>query len=337
MNTRCFLPLCLFFPFLVFPLFALDEAGEEEVAEWIYPVSPVLEIIKRQEIAWRPDWPLEAAPDAFTLPEGALSLSLELSGGVIRLEKDAEGRLTAFPLLCEGVLLQAELQSPSGSDMPSFTLGGEGGWTYEYRRAFGGYAVSREESLYYVLLGGAGERFAETWYDRYGNPYGFYAFPKTLTAGELRICGIEGSYGGEASSDPDPEAEVPAEASAEYGRETEVREYYDFDSRANITRVVSAAGEFSALYGRDNRLRYWNMQSGFRNDPFRQDLSLQWDEQGLMVRILGEKTDLRYEYELNEREDWVLRRIFSVNPAYRAFFPSLPLETARRIQYGREE
>jgi hypothetical protein len=331
MNTRCFLPLCLFFPLLVFPLFAQDEEGEGEAAEWIYPVSPVLEIIKRQDIGWRPDWPLEADPDAFTLPEGALSLSLELPGGTIRLEKDAEGRLTAFPLLREGVLLQAALQSPPGTDMPSFTLGGEGGWIYEYRQVFGGYAVSREESLYYVLLSGTVERPTETWYDRYGNPYGFYAFPKTLAAGELRICGIEGSYGGEAP--PDPETE----ASAGHGRETEVREYYDFDSRANITRVVSAAEEFSALYGRDNRLRYWNMRSGSHDDPFRQDLSLQRDEQGLMVRILGEKIDLRYEYELDEREAWVLRRVFSVTPAYRAFFPSLPLETARRIQYRTEE
>ncbi|MDR0657152.1 MAG: hypothetical protein LBG22_12625, partial [Treponema sp.] len=212
-------------------------------------------------------------------------------------------------------------------------------WVYEYRPAFGGYAVSREESLYYVLLSGAGDRSTETWYDRCGNPCGFYVFPKTLAAGELRICGIEGFYGGEAPSDPETEAsgESPAESSAGQGRETEVREYYDFDSRANITRVVSAAGEFSALYGRDNRLRYWNMHSGSPDDPFRQDLSLQWDEQGFMVRILGEKIDLRYEYELNERKAWVLRRVFSVNPAYRAFFPSLPLETARRIRYGTEE
>jgi hypothetical protein len=335
MKARCFLLLCLFFPLLVFPLFARDEEVEGEAAEWIYPVSPVLEIIKRQEIVWRPDWPLEAAPDAFTLPEGAFSLSLELPGGAIYLEKDAGGRLTAFPLLREGVLLQAALQSPPGADMPSFTLGGDEGWVYEYRQSFGGYVVSREESLYYVLLSGAGDRSTETWYDRYGNPYGFYAFPKTLAAGELRICGIEGSYGGEAPSDP--ETEAPAESSAEYGGETEVREYYDFDSRANITRVVSAAEEFSALYGGDNRLRYWNTRSGSRDDSFRQDLSLQWDEQGLMVRILGENIDLRYEYELDEREAWVLRRVFSVNPAYRAFFPSLPLETARRIRYGTEE
>ncbi|MDR2606775.1 MAG: hypothetical protein LBC57_00160 [Treponema sp.] len=333
--------MCLISPLLVFPLFAQDEAGEGEAAEWIYPVSPVLEIIKRQEISWRPDWPLEASPDAFTLPEGALSLSLELPGGAIKLEKDAEGRLRAFPLLREGVLLQAALQSPSGTDMPSFTLGGDEGWLYEYRQAFGGYAVSREESLYYVLLSGAGDRSTETWYDRYGNPYGFYAFPKILVAGESRICGIEGAYGGEAPPDPETEApgetEAPAESSVGNGRETEVREYYDFDSRANITRVVSAAGEFSALYGRDNRLRYWNMQSGSPDDLFRQDLSLQWDEQGLMVRILGEKLDLRYEYELDEREAWVLRRVFSLNPAYRAFFPSLPLETARHIRYGTEE
>ncbi|MDR1445381.1 MAG: hypothetical protein LBI90_00655 [Treponema sp.] len=335
MNARRFLPLCLFFPLLVIPLFAQDEEGEGEAAEWIYPVSPVLEIIKRQEIIWRPDWPLEAVPDAFTLPAGALSLSLELPGGAMYLEKDAEGRLRAFPLLREGVLLQVVLQSPSGEDMPSFALGGEGGWVYEYRQDFGGYTVSRGESLYYVLLSGAGDISTETWYDRYGNPYGFYAFPKTLAAGELRICGIEGSYGGEAPSDP--ETEASAESSAGRGRETEVREYYDFDSRANITRVVSAAEECSALYGKDNRLRYWNMQSGSRDDLFRQDLSLQWDEQGLMVRILGEEIDLRYEYELNERGAWILRRVFSVTPAYRAFFPSLPLETVRRIRYGTEE
>jgi hypothetical protein len=220
--------------------------------------------------------------------------------------------------------------------MPSFTLGGEAGtWTYEYRQVFGGYAVSREESLYYVLLSGTGERPTETWYDQYGNPYGFYAFPKIPAAGEWRIRGIEGSYGGEAP--PDSETEPPAGAPTEHGGETEVREYYDFDSRANITRVVSAAGEFTALYGRDNRPRYWNMHSGPAADPVRQDLSLQWDEQGLMVRILGEKIDFRYEYELNERAAWVMRRIFSMNPAYRAFFPSLPLETVRRIQYGMEE
>jgi hypothetical protein len=56
-----------------------------------------------------------------------------------------------------------------------------------------------------------------------------------------------------------------------------------------------------------------------------------------MVRILGEKIDLRYEYELNEKEAWVVRRVFNLNPAYRAFFPSLPLETVRRIQYRTEE
>ncbi|MDR0400951.1 MAG: hypothetical protein LBH51_08420 [Treponema sp.] len=98
----------LFFICLLFPrLLAAQDAESPVPPASPFPLGPVLAEAFYGEGRWRPDWPPEIAPDAFTA-EGALGVTVELVepkdavetryGGIpYRRSRDSAGRLSAFP------------------------------------------------------------------------------------------------------------------------------------------------------------------------------------------------------------------------------------------------
>jgi hypothetical protein len=60
---------------------------------------------------------------------------------------------------------------------------------------------------------------------------------------------------------------------------------------------------------------------------------LQWDERGFLVRLNGGGRDIRYEYTLDRRGNWITRREISMKDAPGALVPASVLITNRIIRY----
>jgi hypothetical protein len=135
----------------------------------------------------------------------------------------------------------------------------------------------------------------------------------------------------------------------------------------NISGIISAGGEYSALYNGKGRPRYWERFAPpepppAETEPALEDaeapteapapdwghFSFQWDEEGRITRFTGiysepsppdtpedsgVETDIRYEYILDEQGNWIERRATPM--VYRAGFlvPGTVEQIFRRVEY----
>jgi hypothetical protein len=359
--------------FLSFQAFSVLSGQEDAGFSGLFPLSPLLDAAVSGESPWRPDWPAAMPPDGFVLVAGraeALTLVLPagyldgapggvldggaLDGGVsgdgasgggvldggtsgnvagdgtadgggeaaveYRLVRDAAGRFVAFPLLVNGAFYQAEaeyndegragkiaLDNPAAADPWGFEF-------LEYRE--GKPAVAR-------INNGGTWRFAapeyretqttETWYDAEGRAQGFFALEYRLEEGARRLVATDNRSDGD-----------------------EILLAYRYNSAGRISGISAPEGEYTALYNAAARPRYWERPEG--------GYALQWDEQGFLVRLTGElrdetgagsrQIDIRYEYTLDERGNWIERRETSFARRFGRLVPESSAAIRRVIVYG---
>jgi hypothetical protein len=189
--------------------------------------------------------------------------------------------------------------------------------------------VQSGEEIYYVLFDEGGGWISETWFDPWGN---FAAYFKTRIRWEdpaeggwtdegrgFRVLGLEGEG---------------------YNRD----QYYE--SGGNLSGCSGDGGYFSALYDARGRPRYWMAERGY---------SLQWDEGGRLrdMRDLNPSAadpgagdppevpvvpvDFRYEYDVDSRGNWIVRRETALFRRGNLLLPAYSRELVRHINYVEED
>jgi hypothetical protein len=337
MNIR---RLILFsFLFIAPRLFCAQENPGQEGPP--FPLTLALEAVC-DDGSWRPDWPLDMPPDAFTVKGAASRVSLDLEGMSYTLARDARGRLTDFPLVVPAstgsadgeapVLAQVSVRYHAGGGIAglSVRLSSSLTWTAQFPLPYipgGGTPPARGQDAvkvqsgsqtYYVLFTEGVAEIAETWFDPWGE---FIAYFTT------RIEGAGSPWG------------VPWHILSQKG--TNARRDYRYESGGNLSQYAGDEGQFSALYNAQQRPLYLvrALLSETRNYSF------QWDEQGLLTRMrelspeanagepLPVPVDFRYEYEFDARGNWILRREIALFRRDGLLLPASAREIKRQISY----
>jgi YD repeat-containing protein len=268
------------------------------------------------------DGPPGGAPD--DAPDGGSGGAAEDGGeGAVeyRLVRDGAGRFVEFPFLVNGVWYQASAEygdaGPAARKILLDNPGAPDPWEFElleYREGAPALArIGHDGAWYFAALEYLETRTRETWYDAEGLPQGFFSLEYRLEDGERRLAAV--------NSRSDQEERILA---------------YDYNSAGRVSGMSAPEGEHTALYNAAARPRYWERPGGA--------FTLQWDEQGFLVRIVGEsrdgeaaeprQIDIRYEYTLDAGGNWIERR---ETPFVRRFGRLVPgPETAiqRIINYG---
>ena len=308
-----------------------------------FPIHTLLWALDSPEIPWRPDWPLAIPPDGFTLLRGeAAAVTLVLDSRELRLRAGKNGRLEEFPFPYGGELIQARAHFGEDGTLRGFTLEAEDPWNIEFLPAGEAAAllarISRGGEVYFAVLQSPGSAIPETWYDGEGTALGVFVF--RFGAGGNGPVLITGRFEG---------AETAAAPSDER---------YDFDSFGNIQGIETPRGRVSALYNRAGRPRYWERpipppvpgetaggEKPEPSAPLREEpLTLQWDERGLLVRLVpsppfpeeGEGEEYRYEYTLDERGNWIERRERRMIRRFGVLVPDRLTLISRIIEYPPE-
>jgi hypothetical protein len=337
---------------------AQEDAGPDS---GLFPLSLLLEAAVFGESPWRPDWPGVLPPDCFDLATGqAASLTLVLPAGYLdtapdsgdsgeaapgggsgdsggaaaetleegaggeaaveyRLVRDGAGRFVEFPFFIDGVLCQA-LAEYEGAEARKITLDNPAAsdpWEFEfleYRQGAPALArISHSGTWSFVAPEYLETRTNETWYDAQGAAQGFFALEYRLQDGARRL--------------------VSTDRRSDQG---EALLTYDYNSAGRVSGISAPEGEYAALYNAAARPRYWERPG--------EAYTLQWDEQGLLVRITGvsrdetaaeaRQIDIRYEYTLDERGNWIERRETSFDRRFGRLVPGTDGVIYRRINYG---
>jgi hypothetical protein len=341
--------------------------GQEDDAPGLFPLSLLLDAADSGESPWRPDWPVAMPPDGFVLAAGrAASLTLVLpagywdrapgaapreaagdkAGGAVaggaapdgsagtagnetgeealeyRLVRDGAGRCAAFPFLVNGAMCQASVDyGEGGAAALNIALDNPAApdpWAFEfleYRQGAPALArISHGGSWRFAAPEYMATRTNETWYDADGLALGFFALEYRLEDGERRLVSTD------SRSDQDQLIVV-----------------YDYNSAGRVSGISAPEGDYAALYNAAARPRYWERPEGA--------YALQWDEQGFLVRIAGtlrdetgaaepQAIDLRYEYTLDERGNWIERRETSLVRRFGRLVPESNATIHRIINYG---
>lgn len=337
--------------FRTFPIFlVLEAAGRaKEASGRLWPDRDIL----LSEV-WRPDWPLEIPPDSFKTISGDFSRIIVRSGNYsLNCAYDSEGRPEEFPLYLNGQIAQVSLFCDENSEIRKITLDfpnmnpvseeadtapgdASDSWILEMPDDFlfnspGSAAqairVSWGGELYFVFLSGGGNEFLETWYTTEGNALGIYEFTCVKIGPSRRISVIKDLS----------------------NNSTEERYY---DSRGFLTDISGPFGVYRVGYFREDLPRYWDRRAqtrtgdgtgeagDYNNMPV--NLSLQWDERGLLVRMstasAGEiLVDSRYEYSLDSQGNWTERREIRMVRAFGYLVPSPGYVVRRVLEYRQAE
>jgi hypothetical protein len=383
MKSRLFLAAFLTFVALA----ALPGQDADAPDSGLFPLSLLLDAAVSGEIPWQPDWPSAMPPDSFVLNSGrAAALTLVLPAGYLgaasddsgdpdtagagmaedgaeedavetaegeagaagdeaegeavveyRLVRDGAGRFVEFPFFVNGFLCQAtaeyaddgpgearkiSLDNPAMPDPWEFEF-------LEYRQGAPTLArISHGGAWYFVAPEYLETRANETWYDAQGAAQGFFALKYRLQDGARRLVSTE------RRSDQD-----------------ELILAYDYNSAGRVSGISAPEGEYAALYNAAARPRYWERPG--------ETYVLQWDEQGLLVRISGRlrdeaspdetsgdetggaaeprEIDIRYEYTLDEQGNWIERRETFFARRFGRLVPDSEGTIRRTINYGDEE
>ncbi|MDR3173835.1 MAG: hypothetical protein LBU19_06280 [Treponema sp.] len=339
---------------LIFLLFSCLLHAQEGESPLPFPLGPVLAEAVYGDGRWRPDWPLEIAPDAFAV-RGAAAVTVELGalwetgedsagaesrelpaqgsryrGIPYHLTRNPGGRPAAFPMpLAEGgtlVFAQVEVR-----------YGGEDGI----------------EELRILIPPGEEPAGQETdaemppWTVLFPAPW----LPGTPPAGEpvkvqrgedLYYVFFSGNRDLIAETWYDPPGNFAAYFETRIGGEgrrvigLEGRNYrgeYSYESGGNLSEYSGDQGLFSAIYGAQGRPLYWTAG---------REYGLQWDEEGRLrgMRDLAPQgpgegpAAFRYEYEFDSRGNWVRRREIALFLRENLLLPGRMQETVRQIDYA---
>jgi hypothetical protein len=301
-------------------------------------VTALVEAAEGLSLDWRPDWPLSAPPDLFyTLPEsGAAGITVTfeppengfaeqepaagesvagetVAGEIAGVEISAEwqnGRLVRFPVFRDSSFIQAKaeydasgtLTGITGEDLEMAILAyDEGGRPVTVR-------IKTEGAYFFAAVEYVPDRITETWYDENGSPRNVLYAGKTGDSVSI-------TYG-------------------ENGAEAETTKFF-FNSYGSVSEIRSPEGSWSARYERRGFPRYLERNLG--NGPER--YSFQWDEAGRLTRLSGltedgRSADSRFEYDLDDRGNWIVRRELTMTNISGRLFPGPGAVVKRRIQYG---
>jgi len=282
---------------------------------------------------WRPDWPVQVPVDAFKVLHGEVSrVIIEGEGIALSLSFGPEGLLQEFPFMLNGRMAQVgliydefsrkkeiHLIFPSG-DEPYRSI--EESWKLEileYDDSFP-YLIraSRLGVWYFIYFSRTMGEIIETWYDVRGNFLGAFAYSFIKIGDDERISAMWDYF------DPDGGTKF----------------YYD--SRGLLTDAIGPAGLYKVLYFREDLPRYWERWPvGETSSRYGADgkFAFQWDETGFIPRVTGESGDglfdYRYEYDVDERGNWIERREIKMIRWFDLLFPT-PGFTYKRILEYRE-
>jgi hypothetical protein len=305
----------------------------------LIPLSPLLEIISARGIFWRPDWPEDFPPDAFSVNSGLpLSIVLTYGGDTLVLRRDREGRLREFPFFWDESFIRFQADYDSAGRIQRLAAETpDGSWAADFPENFlisgdtGPVRVTYAGTWYFAVIVEAGFGFSETWYGAEGNFAAWYQARVHRDGPSWRLRSLEFRDGGGQSRDD-----------------------YDYDNGGNITRVNSPRGEFGAGY-RNGRPVYWDRapaavpeaENAAAEDP--ESLSaplvpeqpgkftLQWDERGFLTakRPREEETggEFRYEYETGSRGNWTRRQDIELTGLEDLLFPLFRGQYERQISY----
>ena len=318
--------LCLFITvFLVPPLSAQHgDNGDETLAPEIFPIALVLDGAEHaiHGTLWRPDWPMDLPPDAFKAKE-ASRLTIEWEGVSLTfycntLHSELEdgstadlGRIEEFPFLLDGRITQVHLTYRELLEIREMVLSfqsGEESWKLEVLESVDSFPVlirgSRGEAWYFIALSRGLNEINETWYDEKGRILGAYRI-YLIGVGKDRRPWVVRDY-----SRPEDDTEL------------------HYDSRGLLTETAGPDGIYKVQYFREDLPRYWEREDEAAN------FSLQWDEKDLLLRITGESVDLRYEYTIDERGNWIERREWRMIPGLGLLVPSPGTTLKRVLEYS---
>jgi YD repeat-containing protein len=324
-------------------LAALSALPGQDAAD-LFPLSLLLDAAVAGDIPWRPDWPVALPPDGFAPASGrvaALTLVLPAgsadavpangpgdSGGApdgaegegaaaeYRLVLDTVGRFVEFPFFVNGVVRQATADYGGGGPAEPRkivvdTPAAPDTWEFEfleYRQGAPGLVrISHGGDWYFAAPDYLETRTNETWYSAEGLAQGFFALEYRLQDGARRLVSTDGRSDGD-----------------------EIILTYDYNSAGRLSGISAPGGEYAALYDAAARPRYWERPEGA--------YALQWDERGLLVRLTGgapeEQIDLRYDYTLDERGNWIERRETAFDRRFGRLVPGSSVTVRRIITYG---
>ena len=285
----------------------LDSSG-------IFPITLVLEgadyaVSKDGALrsVWRPDWPPGIPVDSFKVLSGEISrATVEGEGISLNLGFDPEGLLEEFPFMINGRMAQVGLVYNEFSEKKEMLVtfpSWDGYYSsdvdpwrlefLEYRNSFP-YLVraSRPDVWYFIYFSGTIDEILETWYDVEGNFLGAFAFSLIEINNEKRVSAMRDYL------------------------DTDSNTEYFYDSRGLLTETTGPLGVYKVLYFREDLPRYWDRQPVGETDGWVGEFAFQWDDTGFIPRASGEAADApfdyRYEYTVDERGNWVERRVIQM-------------------------
>jgi len=313
---------------LIFPITILSAQNSSVEADF-FPLVLVLEAAEYAADAagtWRPDWPVELPPDAFTVHAGEIS-RIRLVGEEITLSFhfDPSGSLAEFPFMLNGKMTQITLDYRDEviRELKLTFPPAEESWKLEFLQYMNSFPslvrASLGETWYFIYLSRGVNEITETWYDVEGNALWVYYFSLVEIGKNQRIRAIR-NYSG-LDIDPDTES------------------YYD--SRGLLTENISSGGTFRVLYYREALPRYWERWPAEGNADGVGKFTLQWDASGFLVRLTGEAgesesggfIDFRYEYTLDEMGNWIERRETRMIRQFGLLVPSSGTIVKRILEY----
>jgi hypothetical protein len=291
-----------------------------------FPLALVLEgaMYAENAGAWRPDWSFDLPPDAFKVLDGELSRANIVGEGYnLSLAFHPDGFIEEFPFILAGRMVQVSLVYNDIMEIGELTItfpAGEGLWEIEF--------LEHEDSLptlargfhmntwYFIYIIWGLNEIHETWYDADGNFLGVYSFNFVYIDQNRRIRTVRDFF------TPNRDAE------------------FHYDSRGLITDVSFTGGLYRVLYFREDLPRYWERRSITGDLPGTGNFSFQWDVNGILVRITrgsyddgGIALDFRYEYDFDERGNWIMRREIRMIRSMGHFVPSLGTVFRRVLEY----
>ena len=256
---------------------------------------------------WRPDWPSMIPVDAFRVLSGDVSrMVVEVEGISLTLSFGPEGLLEEFPFMFNGRMAQVSFVYDEFSQKKEMRVtfpSWDGYYSsdvdpwrlefLEYRDTFP-YLVraSRQGVWYFVYFSGTMNEILETWYDVDGNFLDAFAISLIEIDREKRVSATQDYV------DPGGNAE------------------YFYDSRGLLTEAAGPLGVYRILYYREDLPRYWERRPVGGTDNWAGEFDFQYDEAGLINRATGEsgdgRFDYRYEYTVDERGNWIERRVIQM-------------------------
>ncbi|MDR0447221.1 MAG: hypothetical protein LBH07_00970 [Treponema sp.] len=286
-----------------------------------FSLNALFRAAEADHTVWRPDWPLDLPPDLFYISPSAMSVTVDFGNGEkIEFSRNSDGKILSFPILvqqnvfflqgrCEydvqGRLLKLALSDPkqaieasngeaSNGEASNGKASGdpdEGLYTVEVLQwdAEDRPVLCRIfiEDYYFAALENSDGSMIETWYDREG---------KALF---VVVTGI------------DKQQWFFAESSGEESREI----LFFLNSQGLISKIEDpSAGNVSALYNHRKMPRYLEQSNQSSSSAY----TWQWNEAGRLVRFSGNPRtpdlDIRYEYILDDRNNWTERRESFLDP-----------------------